>query len=97
MLIMLQQDSPDDYVVATGDTNSVQDFVDLAFKAAGLEGESGKYVVRDERFVRPSEVDLLVGDASKARERLGWVPTVGFEELVRRMVSHDLLIESDRV
>jgi GDPmannose 4,6-dehydratase len=94
---MLQQEAPDDYVIATGQTHSVQEFVDLAFKAAGLEGESAKYVVRDERFVRPSEVDLLVGDASKARTELNWSPTVGFEELVRRMVEHDLTVESSGV
>ena len=94
---MLQQESPDDYVIATGETHSVQEFVDLAFKAADLEGESAKYVVRDERFVRPSEVDLLVGDASKAQEKLGWVPTVGFEELVRKMVKHDLAMEASRI
>lgn len=94
---MLQQESPDDYVIATGETHSVQEFVDLAFKAAGLEGESAKYVVRDERYVRPSEVDLLVGDASKAHEKLGWVSTVGFEELVRKMVDHDLAVETLRM
>jgi GDPmannose 4,6-dehydratase len=93
---MLQQETPDDYVIATGETHSVQEFVDLAFKAAGLEGESSKYVVRDERFVRPSEVDLLVGDPSKAHEKLGWKPTVGFEELVQKMVNYDLLIESSQ-
>jgi GDPmannose 4,6-dehydratase len=94
---MLQQESPDDYVIATGETHSVQDFVNLAFKAAGLEGESAKYVVRDERFVRPSEVDLLVGDASKAHKNLGWTPTVKIEELVRKMVDHDLLVESSKM
>jgi len=94
---MLQQESPDDYVIATGETHSVEEFVDLAFKAAGLEGESAKYVVRDERYVRPSEVDLLVGDASKAHEKLGWVSTVGFEELVRKMVDHDLAVETLRM
>jgi GDPmannose 4,6-dehydratase len=94
---MLQQEFPDDYVIATGETHSVQEFVDLAFKAAGLEGESAKYVVRDERYVRPSEVDLLVGDSSKANEKLGWTPTVGFEELVRRMVDHDLAVEATRI
>jgi len=93
---MLQQETPDDYVISTGETHSVQEFVDLAFKAAGLEGESAKYVVRDERFVRPSEVDLLVGDPSKAHEKLGWKPTVGFEELVQKMVNYDLLIESSQ-
>jgi GDPmannose 4,6-dehydratase len=94
---MLQKETPDDYVIATGETHSVQEFVDLAFKAAGLEGEAAKYVVRDERFVRPSEVDLLVGDASKALKELNWSPKVGFEELVKRMIDHDLILESSRV
>ena len=94
---MLQKETPDDYVIATGETHSVEEFVDLAFKAAGLEGEAVKYVVRDERFVRPSEVDLLVGDASKALKELNWSSTVGFEELVKKMVDHDLLVESSRV
>jgi GDPmannose 4,6-dehydratase len=97
MWLMLQQDIPDDYVIATGETHSVQNFVDLAFKAAGLEGESSKYVKRDERFVRPSEVDLLVGDASKAHLKLGWKPKVGFEELVKRMVENDIRIESSKL
>jgi GDPmannose 4,6-dehydratase len=94
---MLQKESPDDYVISTGETHSVQEFVDLAFKAAGLEGESAKYVVRDERYVRPSEVDLLVGDSRKAHKNLGWTPTVKFEELVRKMVDHDLLVESSKM
>jgi GDPmannose 4,6-dehydratase len=94
---MLQKVTPDDYVIATGETHSVQEFVDLAFKAAGLEGEAAKYVVRDERFVRPSEVDLLVGDASKAHKELNWAPRVGFEELVKKMIDHDLHVESSRV
>jgi GDPmannose 4,6-dehydratase len=94
---MLQKETPDDYVIATGETHSVQEFVDLAFKAAGLEGEAAKYVVRDERFVRPSEVDLLVGDASKANKELNWAPRVGFEELVKKMIDHDLHVESSRV
>lgn len=97
MWLMLQQNIPDDYVIATGETHSVQNFVDLAFKAAGLEGESAKYVKRDERFVRPSEVDLLVGDASKAHSKLGWKPKVGFEELVKRMVENDIKIESSKI
>ena len=94
---MLQQDKPDDYVIATGQTHSVQEFVDLAFKAAGMEGEAAKYVKRDERFVRPSEVDLLVGDESKANEKLDWRPKVSFEELVERMVKNDLEIEKQKL
>lgn len=90
---MVQQKEPDDYVIATGETHSVQEFVDLAFKAAGLEGESSKYVKRDERFMRPSEVDLLIGDPSKAKQVLGWSPRVSFEELVNLMVLNDLMVE----
>ncbi len=88
MWLMLQQPSPEDYVIATGRTHSVRDFVRLAFEAVGLE--YGKYVVADPRFMRPAEVDLLVGDASKARERLGWLPVVSFEQLVAMMVRADL-------
>jgi GDPmannose 4,6-dehydratase len=94
---MLQQEVPSDYVVATGETHSVQEFVDLAFKAAGMEGESSKYVIRDEKFVRPSEVDLLVGDATKAKEILNWTPKIGFEELVKIMVLNDLSTESKAI
>jgi len=97
MWLMLQQEIPDDYVIATGETHSVQEFVDLAFKAADLEGQAGKYVKRDERFVRPSEVDVLVGDASKAHDKLGWKPKVSFEELVRRMIESDIKLESSKL
>jgi GDPmannose 4,6-dehydratase len=85
---MLQQDAPDDYVVATGDTWSVRDFCERAFRVAGLDYRD--YVVQDERFFRPAEVDLLVGDPTKAREQLGWEPRVSFEGLVERMVEADL-------
>jgi GDPmannose 4,6-dehydratase len=84
---MLQADEPDDYVLATGETHSVRDFLEEAFGYAGLDWRD--YVVFDERYLRPSEVDLLIGDAAKARERLGWEPTVRFPELVRIMVDHD--------
>ena len=84
---MLQADAPDDYVLATGETHSVREFLDEAFGYAGLAWE--KYVKIDERYFRPSEVDLLLGDASKAREKLGWVPDVRFAGLVRMMVDHD--------
>jgi len=89
MWLMLQQDQPDDYVIASGHTHSVRDFVRIAFEAAGL-GSYEPYVVIDERFVRPAEVDLLIGDASKAKRVLGWEPRVGFEELVEMMVRADL-------
>ncbi len=85
---MLQQDEPDDYVVATGVTNTVGRLVELAFEHAGLDPDD--HVRTDPALIRPAEVDLLVGDASKARERLGWSPSVDFEGLVRMMVDADL-------
>jgi GDPmannose 4,6-dehydratase len=88
MWLMLQQDRPDDYVVATGETHSVRDLVEAAFGCAGLDWH--KYVVQDPALVRPAEVDLLVGDASKARRELGWRPEVDFRGLVRMMVDADL-------
>jgi GDPmannose 4,6-dehydratase len=94
---MLQQAEPDDYVIATGKTHSVREFVDLAFKAAGMEGQADQFVKRDDRFVRPTEVDLLIGDSSKARRVLGWEPKVSFEELVSRMVENDLRQESHKI
>ncbi|MCC6175555.1 MAG: GDP-mannose 4,6-dehydratase [Chloroflexi bacterium] len=90
MYLMLQQEQPDDYVVATGETHSVREFAEIAFAAAGLEYRD--YVVQDERFMRPAEVDLLVGDPAKARERLGWVPTIDFPSLVQKMVEADLAL-----
>jgi GDPmannose 4,6-dehydratase len=85
---MLQQDEPDDYVIGTGHTCSVRDLCDAAFGAVGLDYK--KYVVQDPRFIRPAEVDLLVADGSKAAKKLGWSPTVTFDELVRTMVDADL-------
>ena len=90
MWLMMQQQTPDDYVIATGKTHSVRDFLASAIKAAGLKGEPEDYVVIDDNFKRPAEVDLLVGDASKAKKVLGWEPKINFEELVSRMVNHDL-------
>jgi GDPmannose 4,6-dehydratase len=86
---MLQQPEADDYVVSTGETHSIGELLDVAFAAAGIDDWS-RYVRQDERFMRPAEVDLLVGDASKAQERLGWKPKVSFPELVAMMVEHDL-------
>src|SRR6516225_1310837 len=83
MWLMLQQPKPQDYVVATGETHSVRELVELAFGAVGLDWE--KYVVQDPGLKRPAEVDLLVGDASKARRQLGWQPEVGFSQLIERM------------
>ena len=94
MWLMLQQDSSDDYIIATGKTFSVQDFLTRALKTAGLEGPIEKYVDFDPKMIRPLEVDLLVGDASKARQNLGWQPTVQFNELVDLMVNHDLKLEN---
>jgi GDPmannose 4,6-dehydratase len=88
MFLMLQQPEPDDYVVATGETHSVREFCDIAFSQVGLDYRN--YVIEDQRFYRPAEVDLLVGDATKAREKLGWSPTHNFQELVREMVTNDL-------
>jgi GDPmannose 4,6-dehydratase len=85
---MLQQDEPDDYVIATGVTNTVERLVELAFEHAGLERDA--HVRTDPALIRPAEVDLLVGDSTKARQRLGWTPSVDFEGLVRMMVDADL-------
>ena len=87
---MLQQDEPDDYVVATGETHSVREFCELAFGHVDLDYE--KYVVTDDRFMRPAEVDLLIGDPAKAREKLGWKPRMSFPELVTTMVDADLAL-----
>jgi len=96
MWLMLQQDEPDDFVIATGRTYSVQEFLTQAFARAGLD--PAKYVETDLRYFRPAEVDLLLGDASKARQVLGWQPRVGFEELVAMMVDADCeLAEQERV
>jgi GDPmannose 4,6-dehydratase len=88
MWLMLQQDTADDYVVATGETHTVRELVELAFDAAGLNWE--KHVVIDPAFLRPAEVDLLIGDPAKAKAKLGWEPKVTFPELVKRMVYADL-------
>jgi GDPmannose 4,6-dehydratase len=88
MWLMLQQDAPDDYVVATGESYSVREFVERAFSYAGLDPE--QYVAFDPRYLRPTEVDELQGDATKARTRLGWKPKVSLDELIRMMVDHDM-------
>ena len=96
MWLMLQQDQPDDYVVATGETHSVREFVQKAFARVGLD-DWERYVVTDPRFFRPAEVDLLVGDSSKAEEVLGWKRKVSFDDLVARMVDNDLAVEGARL
>jgi GDPmannose 4,6-dehydratase len=88
MWLMLQQPAPDDYVVATGETHSVREFLEEAFSCAGLDWR--EHVKTDPKYLRPAEVDLLLGDASKARERLGWQPRMHFKELVRLMVDADM-------
>jgi len=88
MWLMLQQPEPDDYVVATGETHSIRELCQEAFGYVGLDWE--EYVAQDPRYMRPAEVDLLVGDASKARRALGWEPEIDFRELVRMMVDSDL-------
>ncbi|HEX5220224.1 MAG TPA: GDP-mannose 4,6-dehydratase [Verrucomicrobiae bacterium] len=88
MWLMLQQEQPDDYVIATGETHSVREFLEEAFALVGLDWQ--KHVVLDPRYVRPAEVDILVGDASKARKQLGWQPKTRFKELVKLMVDADV-------
>ncbi len=88
MWAMLQADEPTDYVIATGETHSVREFCEIAFERAGLD--MGRHVEIDERFLRPAEVDLLVGDPSRAKKEMGWEPEVGFPELVQMMVDADI-------
>ena len=89
---MLQQDTADDYVVSTGETHTIRELLDVAFARVGIDDWSG-YVHQDPQFMRPAEVDLLIGDASKAADKLGWKPTVGFTELVTMMVDNDLELQ----
>jgi GDPmannose 4,6-dehydratase len=90
MWLMLQQDEPDDYVIATGETHAIREICEIAFSHVGLNYQD--YVVRDERFFRPAEVDLLVGDPSKAGRELGWEPNVTFSELIEMMVDSDIAL-----
>ena len=85
---MLQQDEPEDYVIATGETHTVREFLETVFEHAGLDVE--KYVKIDERLFRPHEVPLLLGDPSKAKQKLGWEPTVKFKQLAKMMYEADL-------
>jgi len=89
MWLMLQQDEPDDYVIATGEARSIREFLDCAFKCVGT-ADWEKYIEQDARFMRPAEVDVLCGDSSKAYEKLGWKPEVSFEEMVAKMVNNDI-------
>ena len=95
MHLMLQQDAPRDYVIATGETHSVREFCEAAFGAVGLDWEA--HVVVDPAFYRPAEVDLLIGDPTRARTELGWTPTVTFRQLVEGMVEADLALVADQL
>ena len=92
---MLQADEPDDYVMATGETHTVREFLEVAFEHAGLDWQ--EYVEIDPRYFRPAEVDLLLGDATKARAKLGWQPKVGFRELIQMMVDADVSALEDQL
>ncbi len=95
MWLMLQQENADDFVISTGETHRVQEFIEIAFSHVGLEWQ--KYVKLDEKFIRPAEVDLLIGDCSKAKKKLGWQPEVSFTELIKMMVNSDLeRLEKDK-
>jgi GDPmannose 4,6-dehydratase len=95
MWLMLQQREPDDYVIATGEAHSVREFLEEAFSYAGLSWKD--HVESDQRYLRPTEVDYLMGDSAKARQKLGWQPKVAFKQLVRMMVDHDMeLARSER-
>jgi GDPmannose 4,6-dehydratase len=94
MWLMLQQDQPDDYVVATGETHSVQEFLELSCATAGIPDWKAVYK-HNPKFDRPAEVDLLIGDASKAKQKLGWVPKTSFPDLVKLMVEAELQAESE--
>lgn len=96
MWLMLQQDEPDDYVLATGETHTIRELLDIAFKEVGID-DWEPYVNYDKKFERPAEVDLLLGDPTKAKEKLGWEPKVSFEELVKMMVQSDLKIEERKM
>jgi len=93
MWLMLQQDEPDDYVIATGKEHTIREFLDSAFTAVDIE-DWERFVLQDERYMRPAEVAVLCGDSTKAKEKLGWTPTTPFEEMVRRMVKNDIKLLS---
>ena len=95
MWLMLQQEKPDDYVVATNETHSIREFLEVAFSHAGLDWN--KYVEIDPRYFRPAEVELLIGDYSKAKQKLGWEPKTKFTELVKLMVEADLKKVTDKL
>ena len=89
MWMMLQQDEPDDYVIATGNFHTLRDFLDLAFEEVGIKNWN-KYVNKDPRFIRPADVIYLAGNPTKAKEKLGWVPKTSFKEMISKMVQNDI-------
>jgi GDPmannose 4,6-dehydratase len=93
MWMMLQQDEPDDYVIATGESHSVREFLQIAFEMAGI-GDGERHVRQDPKFFRPAEVDVLIGDSSKAQSHLGWSAEVAFPDLIKKMVAHDLAAQA---
>jgi len=93
---MMQQDQPDDYVVATGETKSIREFLDIAFNHVGIHSWE-QHVKTDPKFVRPAEVDVLRGDYSKAKNKLGWEPKTSFEDLVKKMVDNDVKLLSKKI
>ena len=95
MWLMLQQEKADDYVIATGETHSIREFLDIAFAHVGIE-KWEPYIKQDPRFMRPAEVAILRGDYSKAYKDFGWSPKVKFNELVKRMIKNDIQILSDK-
>jgi GDPmannose 4,6-dehydratase len=95
MWMMLQREKPEDYVVSTNETHSVKEFCEIAFQHVGLKYQ--EYVEVDPQFYRPAEVDLLIGDSSKARKELGWVPDVNFNKLVAMMVDEDMKIVANEI
>ena len=88
MWLMLQQDNPKDYVIATGKSHSVEDFLEKAFQYVGIDNWR-EYVSIDKKFMRPQDIDNLIGDSSKAKKELGWTPSVSYEELVKMMIDED--------
>lgn len=94
MWLMVQQQEPDDFVISTGKAHSVKDFVLEAMKVSGLGSDVNRFVTYNQDMARPSEVDILLGDFTKAREILGWTPRVSFEQLVQLMVENDLILEA---
>jgi len=95
MWMMLQQDVPDDYVIATGKSHSIRDFLDAAFRCVNIENWQ-RYIQQDPRYMRPAEVDQLVGDASKATKAFGWSPSISFENMVERMIINDINLLGDK-